>query len=517
MASRPAFLSGARTLARPKPRERPERKPPERRPDRRTPGRKDPKRPRRKEPQPRKPPVKKPLPKPRPRNPLFKPGELPRGKPFGKWVPNTGTPVPLMKRFQVLKLARFARFLGPIGIALSLWELYDLYRQYQQMQDAETSDYWFCHEPVEPGRSYRWLGLPSSCNIGSGFGPGNLVWDPTRPWYQENETWTTPTNRDRYMPIQAWKFPNGPANPEDPLAPVITPVPVFPELPYPYPYSDEPLPWTPPLSRPLPEPKPDPYDPWKDHWERGEPEFLNRLPDITFEPGRPLRPDWHELRPPGRDEKEKKQRLKGKTNLEWWKFLNKGVGSFTEIDDAVAAIYKGLPWKYRRWRGRDGVWRDRDINTKSRTERLYQLIGKLDIETAVKELVKNELTDRAFGKVGNRLKKKTQELADEGLWGGFQGLGQNPNRFNDSWDEVYKKLKKEATERQERNGHNWYFTRTQDPVTRRWVGRWRQRPVTTIPWYRQRSEYDRTVHLTGQKTGYTVKRARYYYGKSHTY
>lgn len=206
------------------------------------------------------------------------------------------------------------------------------------------------------------------------------------------------------------------------------------------------------------------------------------------------------------------------TALQWWKFLNKGVASFTEIDDAVSAIYKGLPWQYRRWKGRDGVWRDRDITTKTRSERLYSLVGKIDIQTAVTELIKNEFSDRAFGKVGNRLKRRTKELADEGLWGGFQGLGQNPNRFNDSWDEVYKKLKREATEREKRLGlrHNWYYTRHWDADKKTFVGKWRQRPVTQIPWYRQRSAYDRRVDLTGQWYGAKDYRPRYYYDREFT-
>ena len=94
----------------------------------------------------------------------------------------------------------------------------------------------------------------------------------------------------------------------------------------------------------------------------------------------------------------------------------------------VAAIYRALPWQLRRWRGRDGVWRERDITTKDRMERIYSSIGSLSVKKAVDNLIQDYLTDMAFGKVGNQMKKNVRKLADEGLHVSTQGLG--GNRYN---------------------------------------------------------------------------------------
>lgn len=523
MASRPAFLSGARAEAlkpkerpRPLPRKPPTRKPPDRKlpPDRRPPGRR----------LPRRPEPKKPLPKRPLKRPLFPSKPLPKTKPFGKWVPNTGTPLPPMRRWQIAKLLRLGRgFLGPLGIALTVWELYELYRWYQGQEGGlwppPSDTYRWCSDrdagtwPFGPFG--RFAGPTLSCTEGLNWSSTVPNWEPGRPWFWWVQRREVSGGRFRAKPMEGWLYPEDPGVVPE-IRPDFPPVLLPPEKPYPYPWSDPPLPWTPPLSRPEPEPRPD-YD--RPPWRRSDsdPDPLTReVPDIEIVPGDQPLPDVHERRPPEPPEREKKKRLNRKDSHDWLRTLDGLIGSFTEIDDSVSAVYKGLPWQYRRWKGRDGVWRDRDINTKTRLERLYSLIGKIDIQTAIKELVKNELTDRAFGTVGRKLQRKTRELADEGLWGGFQGLGQNPNRFNKSWDEVYKKLKKEATEREERLGlrHNWYYSKHYDPSSDTWKGVWRQRPVTQIPWYRQRSNYDRTRWLTGQKTGYKDKRPRYYYADS---
>jgi len=145
---------------------------------------------------------------------------------------------------------------------------------------------------------------------------------------------------------------------------------------------------------------------------------------------RPERPDKHD--------REKKKRLRTSVAYGWLKVLEGKLGKYTELDDTVAAIYKGLPWQVRRWRGRDGVWRDRDPSTRTRLSRLYDEIGRLDIEKAVIEVIKNEVTDRAIGAVGNRLKK----FAGEKLPGqiGFQTGG---SRISELWHEVYYKALKE--------------------------------------------------------------------------
>lgn len=528
MASRPAFLSGARSSsAKPKerprrePRKPPQRKPPDRKlpPDRRPPGRKPLRRP-----EPKKPLPRRPL-----RRPLFPVKPLPKTKPFGKWIPNTGIPMPPMRRWQALKLLRLGRgFLGPLGVALTLWELYEIYQWYQGQEGGlwppPSDTYRWCSDRNAStwpfGPFGRFAGPTLSCTEGLDWSSTVERWEPGRPWFWFVQRRQVTGGRYRTKPMEGWLYPEDPGVlPE--IRPDLPPVVLPPEKPYPYPDVDEPLPWTPPLERPEPEPRPD-YDrpPWRRSDADPDP-LMKEVPDIELIPGEPLSPGKHERRPPEPPEKEKKKRLKTKDSYKWLKFLNDSVGTFTELDDTVTAIYKALDWKVRRWKGRDGVWRDRDINTKSRLQRLLLYTHTLDLTKAVEEIMKahnnkmdENLKDKLYGAQGERLKRKSRELGEEGIWGGFQGLGQNPNRFNDDWDTVYKRLKKEAAERQHRYGHNWYYSKKYDPVSNTWNGVWRQRPITQIPWYRQKSAYDRWVNLTGQKTGYKVKRSRYYYART---
>lgn len=530
MASRPAFLSGTRGSPVRKPdHERPERKPPTRKPpDRRKPGRKTPDRPRRRQPDPRKrpPPDKKPRIDPTPdkpaKKPLFRPRPKPKVKPFSKF-PLQKLPLPPMRRFLTKKLMKLVAggFLPPLGIALTLWELYEIYRWYQEYEMPDYGTPVVC-SPRDPGtypfETFRYLNIVPNCNTGTGA-TGATTWtnQPYMTWWQGRPTGGGLPGQ-RWRPVQTYPVPNGPLDPEHPLDPKIRPLPLRPELPYPYPLSDDPLPYTPfPLDKPLPEPRNDPDlpNPWEPLPEWPIP--LVDVPSIDLTPGDELTDGKHERKPPDPPDREKKKRLGKSKSDRWLWVLDNIIGNFTETDDVVSAVYKGLPWKYRRWKGRDGVWRDRDANTASRLQRLYKLIGKLDVDVAVDEIIKNEMSDKAFGKVGNRLKKKTRELADEGLWGSFQGLARNPNRFNKSWEEVYKKLKTDAAKREREKGHNWYYSKQYDQKTNRWVGVWKQRPMTQIPWYRVRSNFDRTRHLTGQKTGYKTKVPRYFYSPRDTY
>lgn len=530
MASRPAFLSGQRGSPVKKPDPRLPDKRPERKPDRRTPGRKNPDRPRRKEPLPRKRPRpdKKPRIDPTPdkpprKKPLFPVKPKPKVRPFSRLpVPLTKVPVQPMKKWLMKRLLKLAAagLIPPIGLALTLWELYDLYRWYMEYQTPDYGNPVVCTPrdgAMYPFEDFRYLAIVPNCNVGLSA-VGNASWSgqPYVTWWQGRNH---PFGGQRWVPVETYPLPaEGPIDDDRPLDPKIRPLPLRPELPYPYPLSDDPLPYTPfPLDRPLPEPRNDPDlpNPWEPLPEWPVPDV--DVPSIDLTPGEDLTDGKHERRPPEPPEREKKKRLGKSKSDRWLWVLNNIVGTFTEIDDTVSAIYKGLPWKYRRWKGKDGVWRDRDANTALRLERLYKLVGKIDIDVAVDEIIKNEMTDKAFGKVGNRLKKKTRELADDGLWGSFQGLGRNPNRFNKSWEEVYKKLKTDAAKREREKGHNWYYSKSYDRETNRWVGVWKQRPMTQIPWYRQRSNFDRTRHLTGQDTGYKTKVPRYFYSPRDTY
>ena len=186
-----------------------------------------------------------------------------------------------------------------------------------------------------------------------------------------------------------------------------------------------------------------------------------------------------------------------------------------ELDDYVSAIYKALPWKLRRWRGSDGVWRDRDANTKDRLERLYNHLGALSVQDAVKNLVENEASDRAWGAVGNALKGRAKELGDEGLWSGLRGPGSSTPLNKDVWD-AYKADQRARWRKMVQNGeyHNWYRVREYNPETNRWEYKLKQRPTIQIPWYRKESFYPGERALTGADGAYTVPRPRYYYAEN---
>jgi len=185
--------------------------------------------------------------------------------------------------------------------------------------------------------------------------------------------------------------------------------------PFPDPLGPEPLPVPKPLHYPDPA-----FDPESRPRPRDKPAVvvvappgvLPGKPSIDLGPDGVPRPGWHEQRPPKDGEGEKKKRLTPGQSALW---LEKLVNSFTETDDIVAAIYRALPWQVRRWRGRDGVWRERDITTKQRMERIYSSIGSLSVKKAVDNLIQDYLTDMAFGKVGNQMKKnvRSPERQDE--------------------------------------------------------------------------------------------------------
>lgn len=320
---------------------------------------------------------------------------------------------------------------------------------------------------------------------------------------------------------ECWSRPDGPSGtyPSPVKIPYLRPFPLeWPEVPpmwwigVPDPLMPEPPPIAPPVDHRRPYPNGDPLgDPEAD--PRTEPGTETVSPPVTRvvdEPsidintdGPPITDGVHTHRPPHKPEREKKKRLQSHTAYNWLRVLEKGIGSYLEMDDIVAAIYKGLPWQVRRWRGRDGVWRDRDPSTKTRLERLYKDIGKLDIEKAVVEVIKNELSDEAIGRVGNRLKTFAGDKLPGAI--GFQTGG---SKIKEAWDDVYERLKKEAAAKKQYEKQTY----------KRWVSLGSGRGgyleevnqgVTEIPWFRKRGRV-----LT--KTGYYGTRMWHdvYYGKS---
>ena len=150
-------------------------------------------------------------------------------------------------------------------------------------------------------------------------------------------------------------------------------------------------------------------------------------------------------------------------------------------------MYKGLHWKVRRWRGRDGVWRDRDITSFTRAKRIGRQLGDLSIEKAITEIVKETATDWAYGKTA---KKITDNFKKSGLQ--FPH-GLTSQRNSGSWEEVYEKLRKQQGAKV--NPVRYIYTNTYDPVTKTWQREKRLRnDRTTIPWYRQTSDFKRRAY-----------------------
>jgi len=538
MAARQPFL--ARRMGSPAPAptptprpSRPSRPTPRRRPGR-PPARPTPRRPA--GPAPR--PAPRPAPAPRPQLPRpLRPTPLPR-------VPRPLVPGPSpLGRGVARKLLRglAPRLVPGLGWALLAWDAYELYQWWTQ----EREDY-----SLAAGGWHKCCSIPTTEEINARNGPfsvsagtapfpncqgiglcGTIGQVPSGPWPGDIPSFGPFTTGSSYRSqalyigflnpagtrmtyVEGYKRTvkrQGVVNPdvptEWPSLPVIVHWPTPPtELPYPYPYSEPP-----PIVRRRPEPEPAPEPAPAPEVPPGGQPGVGWSP--TDPGGMPV-PVIHPIQPPPPGDVEKKKRIKPGVSPAWWGFLARTGGSFMEVDDYVSAIYRALPWKLRRWRGRDGVWRDRAANTADRLKVLYDNLGELSIQDAVINLIKNEGNDRAWGYVGNKLKTRARELGDAGLWSGLRGPGAGTPLNKDQWDAQKARTQEEWRQRIARGEyHNWYSTRSYNPQTNRWERQMHQRPVTAIPWYRQESHYPRRVPLTGADGAYTVERPRYYYAE----
>jgi len=439
-------------------------------------------------------PKPKPIPKPAPGGPLFPGVPKPKHPPFGKRPPHLPLPGGWLGRLKPLR--PFLRLHPFLTLPFLAWDLYDLYQAYRQ--DASVRGYYKVG-PECTGADWinfdRFSIYTRPC--GSRQSPAPAEYSFTAPYPSTIFEWwrgifTTGGGRkvDSFGFRQRWD--RDPAVPNPAYIPpqegwVVPPSPL--ELPYPYPFAAPPVPVTPPLTRPnqepgyqpRPQPKPSPAP-----RPLAPPGAVAPVPAIEWTPGEPATSGFHERRPPIRDkEKEKKKRLKPGTAAAWLNFMSGAIGSYTEVDDTVAALYKGLPWKLRRWRGRDGVWRDRDITSVDRAKRLYQLLGQLDVQKGIEEIIKQQLSDAAFGMVGNKLKQKAKELGDEGLWTGNTGFQTgSANRF-DTWEEAYEQLRKEQAGKVKYRQYTVH--EQQADGSWKWVKK--VRPVTQVPWFMQKSRY----------------------------
>lgn len=212
--------------------------------------------------------------------------------------------------------------------------------------------------------------------------------------------------------------------------------------------------------------------------------------DIGGSPGGPPEqvtpePGLHYPIPTPRPERERKRRFKGKQAAMWNKLLEQLGGTYMEFDDFVGALYKGIPWKYRRWRGRDGVWRDRDITSDARALRIWEYFEKYNITVGLTELAKMWATDKAIGAFGRKLKKQTRDLGDKGLYSGASGLGRGTPLSNHE-EEARKKTISEKYEATKKDREYWKYI---DMGSAGWFKQKRLRPDTEIPWFRRETRH----------------------------
>lgn len=273
------------------------------------------------------------------------------------------------------------------------------------------------------------------------------------PLLQAPSAWLDPNNLPIFQPVPPlrplppmlpqpnWWRPPGDPSPIVPDGPWPTPInPIYPPLPgeawpspadtpsvAPAPWQPPkavPSPWQPPLVpkpvEPLPRPRPRPWPapelplppvprvpdfpvrPWeRPVWE------LDATPDPRAPVPRPV-PGSHATRPPKRGDKEAKKRSPA-AGLLWW-----AANAATEATDYVKAAYNALPWQVRRFKGRDGKWRDKDITPQDRLWRIHRHIEQLDVYEFAKNVALNNAQDLALGKVSKQVQKLNGLLAEYG-------------------------------------------------------------------------------------------------------
>lgn len=92
---------------------------------------------------------------------------------------------------------------------------------------------------------------------------------------------------------------------------------------------------------------------------------------------------------------------KGRTRLSH--LLMAGLSAATDSADVTKAFYNSLPWKMRRFKGRNGKWMDRHVKPQDQLMFLLANAGKINLDKAAVNLVWNEAVDRVYGKLGKGL------------------------------------------------------------------------------------------------------------------
>lgn len=116
-------------------------------------------------------------------------------------------------------------------------------------------------------------------------------------------------------------------------------------------------------------------------------------------------PEWgiHGKNPPNARTRERKTRSAGLGGLLW-----RLVGNVTETYDAISAVYKALPWQLRRFKGRDGKWRDKAVTPQDRARAIWDFAGKASqsewdafMFQAAKNVAWEQVQDYAIGKLAS--------------------------------------------------------------------------------------------------------------------
>ena len=312
---------------------------------------------------------------------------------------------------------------------------------------------------------------------------------------------------------QVWFRPNRPGNPQwgptvlPPLRPVPKVIPLdAPVAPPqwwapPLPFANEPVPDAPPV-KPRPRPRPQPREvPLRYP--------LGVVPSVDLDnSGRGVSgtPGKHEQKPPDHKTRERKKAIKGSQATKWLQFLAKTGGKFTEIDDFVSAIYRSMPWQLRRWRGRDGVWRERHWTTAQRAQAIYEMLGEVDINKALNNLATNELLDRGLAKLSQAVREKALSQGYSYPTSGY--VPSKMTEHGESWWEIRKAAEQAEFQawwnkqyapgttydgRPRYSRARWILKRVQNPKTGEWETVRVERPTTQIPWYRQVSNYSSRI------------------------
>lgn len=508
---------------RPSPRRPPVRRPPERRPEprRRPPRREHPWRPK-----PRPKPDPKPEPK-EPRQPLPKPKPKPKPRPKPRPKPTPKLPKPKWKSFPAFPRPRLnprilAPLLGGAG-ALIGWKNGDPEWDLAKFGFQKCCEVPLRLEAYTQGKVTFTCGSNSGKLCGTGGQPFTGLWPPPHigPTTETRDGWIVrigqiDTNPARCTWSQIWIRPGRKTS----LPPYPVPYPDIPQLPVVYP-DLPPMPWEPPLPlrpeplphypriKPRPRPKPDPDNPKpRRPPRRDEPRVSFPEIDVpSIDIGPKVEPGFHRKEPPDYPDKEKKKRLSQGDSRRWIKLLAQFKamgGGITEFDDFIRALYDAIPYQLRRWRGRDGVWRERDATTAARAERIWQYLGRVSITTAIANLAKNAATDKIIGSLNSAIRDKNIE-------NGFE-RGPTISRAAGTDEDWWEARKKEEiaqfrawwNSRVPPDGRKWYTKRVKDPRTGLWKTVRIMRPVTQIPWYKQRSEINRTlpIYKDGKIVGY---------------